>query len=71
MCNYIYLIEVYGRLPKRLCLKVAAKPAHPADAPYLESKPRKCQTPSKSMKFEEASTNTTGAVDFRCLVVQL
>ena len=31
----------YGRLPKRLCLKVAALPAHPGDPPYLEDINRK------------------------------
>ena len=32
---YVYM-HTHGGLPKRLCLNVAAKPAHPADPPYLE-----------------------------------
>ena len=34
-------------------------------------KAKACETPSETMKFEEASENGTSAVDFRSLVVQL
>ena len=73
--NLFNTAPTHGRLPKRLCLKVAALPAHPGDPPYLEDKHRKhVKHPlktCKTMKFEETSGNCISAADFRSLVVQL
>ena len=46
-------------------------PAHPGARLSGRYKSKACQTPSETMKVEEAPENSTSAADFQSLVVQL